>query len=164
MNEDNTKYLNEKYPTFFNLSGDPLETLMCFGFSVGDGWFDIIDDLCQTIQTYLEIEKPEWLNPDNEYKFEVVQVKEKFGTLRFYPTFGDDFIFAVELLYEQCSGTICEMCGEPGSIRRGGWIQTLCDEHSEGREASTGQSEWSHQDKLLDTYLTTMESMVAEEE
>ena len=62
------------------------------------------------------------------------QVKEKFGTLRFYYSGGDEVVHGMVDLAESMSGVTCEVCGKPGTVRGGGWIQTLCDEHSDGRE------------------------------
>lgn len=58
------------------------------------------------------------------------QVKEKFGTLRFYYYGGDDYISGIESMAESMSARTCEKCGKPGKVRQGGWIQTLCDEHA----------------------------------
>ena len=33
---------------------------------------------------------------------------------------------------ERLSYTICEICGDSGKPREGGWIKTLCDEHAKG--------------------------------
>lgn len=62
------------------------------------------------------------------------QVKEKFGTLRFYYHGGDDVVHGMVCLAESMSGVTCETCGKPGHLRSGGWIQSLCDDHSNGRE------------------------------
>ena len=61
------------------------------------------------------------------------QVKEKFGTLRFYYSGGDDYIRGMVSMAESMSGCTCEECGKPGGRRGGGWIVTLCDEHAETR-------------------------------
>ena len=40
MNAENTKYLRENFPNLFKeYGGDPRQTCMAWGFSVGDGWF-----------------------------------------------------------------------------------------------------------------------------
>lgn len=62
------------------------------------------------------------------------QVKEKFGTLRFYYTGGDEYISGLVSMAESMSGVTCETCGAPGKQRGGGWIVTLCDEHAQARE------------------------------
>lgn len=58
------------------------------------------------------------------------QVKEKFGTLRFYYDGGDDYIRGLASMAEAMSARTCEICGNPGKSRGGGWIRTLCDEHA----------------------------------
>jgi hypothetical protein len=62
------------------------------------------------------------------------QVKEKFGTLRFYYSGGDSVVSGIERMAESMTVVTCEKCGAPGKTRNGGWIQTLCDTHAEGRE------------------------------
>lgn len=61
------------------------------------------------------------------------QVKEKFGTLRFYYMGGDDFIEGLEAFMNYLSAKTCENCGREGKLRGGGWILCLCDECAEGR-------------------------------
>jgi hypothetical protein len=60
---------------------------------------------------------------------EAMQVKEKFGGLRFYYSGGDSYIDGVTAMAESMSYVTCEECGKPGTQTSGGWIQTLCDEH-----------------------------------
>ena len=55
------------------------------------------------------------------------QVKEKFGTLRFYYTGGDDVIDGMVRMAEAMSGITCESCGNPGERTGGGWIKTICE-------------------------------------
>ena len=57
------------------------------------------------------------------------QVKEKFGTLRFYYSGGDDYIRGLVSMAESMSGVTCETCGKPGTSTGGGWIKTACKEH-----------------------------------
>lgn len=56
-----------------------------------------------------------------------VQVKEKFGGLRFYMSLTNDKISELIREAEKKSVTICEECGESGQIRNGSWIRCLCD-------------------------------------
>jgi hypothetical protein len=58
------------------------------------------------------------------------QVKEKYGTLRFYYYGGDDYCRGVESMAESMSAVTCEVCGSPGKMRHDGWVRTLCDEHA----------------------------------
>lgn len=60
------------------------------------------------------------------------QVKSKFGTLRWYVR-GSTPPWMLETIStaEWISGSVCEHCGAPGSVRPGGWIRTLCDDHAD---------------------------------
>jgi hypothetical protein len=62
------------------------------------------------------------------------QVKEKFGTLRFYYSGGDDYISGMVSLAESMSGVTCEGCGNVGERRGGGWVHTYCTPCEEARE------------------------------
>jgi len=62
------------------------------------------------------------------------QVKEKFGTLRFYYTGGDEYISGMVTMAEAMSGCTCEGCGNPGERHGGGWVRTLCTTCEEQRE------------------------------
>ena len=111
---------------FVNRHKHMTETAMCWGFDCGDGWFDLIDRLCGTIQGYID------QNPHLELKQVTVdQVKEKFGTLRFYTTGGDRLTDGMIWFAEAMSGKICETCGKPGEVRGKGWYYTSCEEHAE---------------------------------
>ena len=57
------------------------ESSMCWGFECGDGWYQVLYDLSQELNDYLE------KNPSVD--FEVVQVKSKFGVLRFHLDYRD---------------------------------------------------------------------------
>ena len=63
-----------------------------------------------------------------------VQVKEKFGALRFYINAGSDEIFKKIHSYENQSYETCETCGEKGELRLVGWYKTLCNKHHEERK------------------------------
>ena len=141
MREELDKQLCEKYPKIFANRHSPMtETCMCWGFECGEGWYNIIDKLCGNIQSHID-----WRNSQRErllesnpynvkipdYVPQVVasQVKEKFGTLRFYYEGGDDYVFGVVSMAESMSGVTCETCGKPGTTGGKGWIHTACEEH-----------------------------------
>ena len=67
------------------------------------------------------------------------QVKEKFGTLRFYYTGGDDEISGMVRMAESMSGVTCEGCGNLGERRGGGWVHTYCTPCEEARELARKQ-------------------------
>lgn len=64
-------------------------------------------------------------------KVYVQQVKEKFGTLRIYVSGADEAIRGMINMTEMMSFKTCEVCGDSGRKRNGGWIRTLCDKHDE---------------------------------
>ena len=59
----------------------------------------------------------------------VTQVKEKFGTLRFYYNGGDNYIDALVAMAEGMTARTCEECGNPGHRSDNGWIRVRCDKH-----------------------------------
>lgn len=149
MREELDKALCEKYPKIFRDRNAPMsETCMCWGFSHGDGWYNIINGLCATIQSHVdwaekrrawEVEKGqagECGYPRTPHVEQVVatQVKEKFGGLRFYYDGGDDYIRGAVSMAETMAAITCEECGKPGELRTGGWMRTLCDEHEAERQ------------------------------
>jgi len=58
----------------------------------------------------------------------ILQVKEKFGGLRFYVAVASNEVFQEIQRAEKESYTICEECGQPGEPRPLAWIKTLCVE------------------------------------
>ena len=79
------------------------------------------------------LENPEALLrdvPEKVYQVVATQVKEKFGSLRFYHNGGDDYVYGVISMAESMSAHTCEDCGKPGLMRDSGWIRCLCDEHA----------------------------------
>lgn len=54
------------------------------------------------------------------------QIKEKFGTLRFYMTSETDEMSAIIDKLESQSSKTCEECGKPGKTRGRGWLYTRC--------------------------------------
>lgn len=80
--------------------------------SVGVGWSSLIEHLYDIM-------------PDNVVVF---QVKEKFGTLRFYFAGGNDYFMNQVINAERRSATICEFCGCKGKLRNLPWQKTLCND------------------------------------
>jgi hypothetical protein len=146
MREELDKLLCERYPKLFvNRYGDMRETAMCWGFDCGDGWFNILNALCGNIQSHIDwnhksrellLKDNPWNRPipDEIHQVVVDQVKEKFGTLRFYYHGGDEHIDGMVRMAESVSAFTCEVCGDSGYPSEGGWIRTLCTKHHEERE------------------------------
>lgn len=120
MTPELDKQLVEDFPILYqDRYKDMQKTAMCWGFP-GDGWEPLIRDLSEQIETY---------NRDNPNNLVIaLQVKEKFGGLRFYVSGAPDWIHDAIDEAENKSETICELCGKPGKTRSDlGWILTLCD-------------------------------------
>ncbi|MBX9693106.1 MAG: hypothetical protein K2Z81_12025, partial [Cyanobacteria bacterium] len=56
-----------------------------------------------------------------------------YGALRVYTRLKTNDIQALLNEAERASYKICEECGNPGVLRYGPWIRTLCEPHAEGR-------------------------------
>jgi len=123
MNNELEKKLVDDFPELFIHIDNPRASLMGFGCGCDDGWFGLVYNLTKDI--YDEAKKTGVLCNDDFY---VVQIKEKFGQLRYYITYGNDEIFKLIEEAERVSATICEWCGEEGKIRNNSWIRTLCDD------------------------------------
>jgi len=114
------------------LTSIPLYSKIPFEFL--DGWFYIIYDLGQKINSYClenEIKPPK-----------IQQIKEKFGTLRFYYSWQEDVDDAHKEQVrvwvrnvEELSERTCEQCGEPGKvIVDNGVFKTVCQKHIPNHE------------------------------
>ena len=156
MNMENTQKLITDFQRLFRTPDidDDHSIVRTWGFECGDGWCDLIRQLCADIEVVasdagLDKQSAEWPR--------VVQVKEKFGTLRFYirtpevpdddeymkvdqspapqgflalrPVAGIKNIRALIEAAEARSMTICEKCGAPGQLYPSGYWYTACDEH-----------------------------------
>jgi hypothetical protein len=125
MTSELDKKLCEKYPKIFvNRHGDMMTTAMCWGIDTGDGWYWLINKLCSNLQWNTDHNN----RPDKTYPQVVaVQVKEKFGGLRFYIESGTDKQYAVISFAESLSYGICEKCGSTKDVgQTKGWITVLC--------------------------------------
>lgn len=95
--------------------------------TIGPGWVPLVLSLID------ELEK-------TQKKFEVVQVKEKLGGLRFYID-GDNDLCKIIHSFEEQSFHICEVCGEAGEVRDLPWVTTLCQEHLEFFQSKTKETD-----------------------
>lgn len=89
---------------------------------VGEGWRELLENLHQEL---IEVA------PD----YQLHQVKEKFGGLRFYFDANIKNDAAIERAqdivdkYEDLSWKVCEITGKPGKVvSRDGWRKVLCPE------------------------------------
>ena len=81
----------------------------------GPGWYPILVRLEARLRE---------IDPD----YQVHQIKEKYGTLRFYWAGNYDAGDPVVDEAEAEAARTCEVCGNPGRLRaRSYWLRTVCD-------------------------------------
>jgi hypothetical protein len=132
MDQQLQNQLFEKYPEIFsNRLKSPTESCMSMGIECGDGWYDLINSICQIVESLNKNikDRNRLIAGNNEeiidFKFD--QIKEKFGGLRAYYSGGNDYIRGLVTMAETMSYKICEVCGNKGKPNKGGWISTLCE-------------------------------------
>lgn len=135
---------------------DLMEKAEIEDLGVGSGWLHIIDSLCSLLSYRIErdkamlkyaLETPNAIVPYSIDELEkmvateyeklpiITQIKEKFGTLRFYyeGDVGEEVIYYVDFA-EAMSACTCEVCGAVGEKRNNGWVKVLCNIHNKERE------------------------------
>lgn len=121
MNLQLTSLLYERYPKIFQEHIRPVSQ-MPVGFACDDGWFDLIDALCELLQFDID--------HNGTPQIHARQVKEKLGTLRFHTSQSTDEQNGMISFAQSMSGRICEVCGNPGKTQVvGSYIATRCPEH-----------------------------------
>lgn len=105
----------------------PLYDCISFGFDCGDGWYDILHDLSVKITAACKENNIE-IDPKKEFGFGVIQVKEKYGTLRVYTSFSFDVIDVLIEEAQEKTHKTCEECGNAGVVRKDLWLFCRCDE------------------------------------
>ena len=131
MTEKLQNQLYKKFNRIFTQKGLSLR----WGFEGDEGWYELIYGLCEKNQAYID-----------EVKCQQViatQVKEKFGSLRFYTAFDllneddviDDIHYgAIQAMINTASEEslkTCEATGGYGTLnKRGSWLKTLSKESS----------------------------------
>lgn len=114
-------------------SKGPKQTLMYFGFECDDGWFDLISELSYQIERIARKLRETGVAPNRTPM--VSQVKEKYGTLKYYVNNSTSEIQeSVEIAGIKSSKTD-EECGHLGSLKRLNecWYKTLCEQCESAR-------------------------------
>lgn len=118
-------------------------------FEFNRGWYEIIYDLGIKIVALCDQEKIQYPH--------IQQIKEKFGTLRFYYCWQQEVSDEIKQLVGSwvsnavgASENTCESCGEPGRImvRDGGIVESVCATHQ--RENSITPEEYKIQRELAE--------------
>lgn len=116
MRKDLNETLMQEFPFLYG------EQLKRYGFACGDGWYALLYTLSTKLEKLLKELPP-------EKQFHAVQVKEKFGTLRFYTSPYNEAVESLIREAENVSARTCEWCGDTGKLRSGpgAWWRTLCN-------------------------------------
>jgi hypothetical protein len=111
------------------------EDQICFAypeFECSEGWHQIIRSTLLCLDRHIRKEKAKRKQVEDldlriySSDFRVDQIKEKFGGLRVYCTYEDDYIKGVIALAEVMAYRTCEISGEPGFLhRQGSQMKTL---------------------------------------
>lgn len=129
INDENAKRIIDACPSLFasmRHEEDGATILpIHFGFECGNGWTDLLVELCERIQKQLNT-----MPKDIAEEFVAIQVKEKYGTLRFYLSHYDETVESFISEAEKKSSTVCQECGKQGKLRGKVWYYTACDEHT----------------------------------
>lgn len=127
MKKELQQSLFEAYPNLYHEHIlDMTQSTMHWAVAVGDGWYTIIRDLSQELQSIIEREK---LDPK---AFCFSQIKEKLGLLRIYFRSHNLEISKAIARAEERSSKICESCGEEGRYFNEGYMRTSCESCQEG--------------------------------
>lgn len=116
MNKENMDKIVEDFPEmFYDIQRGPQNFNPYRVISCGDGWFDIVYNLCKEI---------------HPMRAKVMQIKEKFGGLRFHCSFPKDYSergYVFIRKAEEEAFETCEKCGDLGEFRiRNGWRMVSC--------------------------------------
>jgi hypothetical protein len=115
----------EKYPNIFqDYEGNPGRC----NWYAPEGWLPIIDKLCGAIQNYIDYTiRYTAEGPIKPNQVTCVQMKEKFGGLRFYTNGHDDVIEGMITMAEYLCDNACQDCGSEQDLGiTSGWISVLC--------------------------------------
>lgn len=183
MKQELDAQLTKDHPILFgDRYGDMRNTCMCWGFSCGDGWYDLLKEaadklepLCRALYEKEAVkEKPlyKYIRGTVSYLLSVPglgrhlfsaayktvnyiqpnvygnaihyfggppcrasQVKEKFGTLRFYMTSQTREMDDIIAEATRKSAVTCEDCGKKGKLYAKGWCVVRCVACKKKRDA-----------------------------
>ena len=94
-----------------------------FGVEHNSGWMGLTLPILDEIKHYNQ-------GKEIEDQVHILQIKEKFGSLRIYLDNAPEYIRDMVRKAEKNSYLICENCGSPINVttKGPGWIRTLCKE------------------------------------
>lgn len=149
LSREKDQELCRKFPLLYrDRNGDRSKTLMVYGFSIKEGWYSIVYELSAALEPLIAAQ----LKSSLMFKSKVIlykalkyfglkvvvpqkqsacamQVKEKFGGLRFYMAGPQtkEMSYLIRQAEEKSFNT-CEVCAAQGVLRtEKRWMLTLCD-------------------------------------
>lgn len=140
-NKDNAAWWNDKYP-FLRVSNNSVYPWLTEEDSWADeipiGWRDsFFENMCDELIAVLG---------DYVNNFEIIQLKEKYGSMRLYWNWKDEDLLTGKQIsnltsaihdviskYETISYHTCVRCGKPSADYTKPWILPVCDECSSMR-------------------------------
>jgi len=125
--------LRKDFPLTFARDSDGREPWSMFGFEVGDGWEPSIRETATRLEPLIQVAKESDPEGYTAGYYRTTQLKEKFGTGRWYIS-GTDQMQEIVSEWEQVTDTICEECGKPGTLRGHGWLYTACFDHAKEQD------------------------------
>lgn len=129
MNAGLDARLVREHPFLFtDRFADMRNTAMCWGFECGDGWYKLIKEAADKLEPLVKQYASD--HPLNPSQPRASQVKEKFGTLRFYMSCSTEQMEKIIEKAERKSAVTCEQCGKRGKLRGRGWLYTACAKHT----------------------------------
>ena len=142
------KELKERYPFLIprnRWSDDVCGRIDGWSEEEHDNWCELDDmprgwrmafgeQMCEEIyQALMNDPRP---NALEDYR--IIQIKEKFGSLRFYDSHGNREIDRIIEKYEDISAKTCIRCGKPATKISTGWISPYCDDCAQALESENG--------------------------
>lgn len=122
------RWTGEPIDQYDNYDEDtPDEEIATELYNMPTGWrIAFGEKICEEIQN--ELDK---LDSKIANDYRILQIKEKFGTLRWYSNWYTDKMNDIIEKYERLSERTCIRCGAPATKISKGWISPWCDKCAE---------------------------------
>lgn len=116
-----------------------------FGVECERGWYPLIQPVIDYIDKFNE-------GKSEEEKIHIMQIKEKYGTLRIYVSYGTEELFKMIDDAEEESAHVCEFCGAKEDVgQTTGWVITLCHDCVKELSKERGYHHyWSKEGKVYE--------------
>src|SRR5690348_3793423 len=117
MRKELDEALVRDFPLSFYSDPHGREPWSMFGFECGDGWEPSIRKTAEKLEPLLKAAKEKDPEGYAAGYYRTTQIKEKYGTGRWYISGGTDEIDKLVEDWEEATYKICETCGEVGKTR-----------------------------------------------